>query len=178
LFAGSAGGNIAVARADSSITARTKGGLIEVGQAEGPVMADTAGGAIQITGSSGAQCQATEGAIRLKNVAGAVRAISGSGDIVAELMAGKRLENSKLSTNSGDITVVIPASAAVTVVAQSARNGVPGRIVSDFSEIRMAGRGGLGGGLEMAEGSLNGGGPVLQVMASGGSVYLRRQHHQ
>ncbi len=53
--------------------------------------------------------------------------------------------------------------------------GSGGRIVSDFPEIRMAGRSGLGGNLEMAEGSLNGGGPVLQVVASGGSVYLRRQ---
>ncbi|MGA2181840.1 MAG: DUF4097 family beta strand repeat-containing protein [Bryobacteraceae bacterium] len=175
LFASSAGGNIEIARADSSITARTSGGVIEVGQAAGPVVADTAGGAIQITGSSGTQCQASEGAIRLKNVAGAVRAISGSGDIVAQLMAGKRLENSKLSTNSGDITVVIPSSFAITVVAQSVRNGAAGRIVSDFPEIRRAGRSGSGGSSEMAEGSLNGGGPVLQVVASGGSVYLRRQ---
>jgi len=175
LSASSAGGNIEIARADAAITARTSGGVIEVGQAVGPVMADTAGGAIQISGSSGTQCQASEGAIRLKNVAGAVRAISGSGDIVAQLMAGRRLENSKLSTNSGDITVVIPASSILTVVAQSMRSGAAGRIISDFPEIRVAGRSGPGGNLEMAEGLLNGGGPVLQVVASGGSVYLRRQ---
>lgn len=147
--------------------------MIEVGRAIGPVIADTAGGAIRITGSSGTQCQASEGTIRLKNVAGTVRAISGSGDIVAQLMAGKRLENSKLSTNSGDITVVIPATAAITVVAQSVRAGTMGRIISDFPEIRPTG--GQGGSLEMAEGSLNGGGPVLQVVAAGGSVYLRRE---
>ena len=175
LVAASAGGNIEVQRADSSITARTKGGIIEVGQAVGPVMADTAGGAIQITGSSGTQCQASEGGIHLKNVAGAVQAISGAGDIVAELMAGRRLENSKLSTNSGDVTVVIPASVAVTVVAQSTRKAGTGRIVSDFPEIRVADGGGLTGGLEMAEGALNGGGPLLQVLASGGSVYLKRR---
>ncbi|MGA3025237.1 MAG: DUF4097 family beta strand repeat-containing protein [Bryobacteraceae bacterium] len=175
LFASSAGGNIEIVRADSAITARTSGGVIEVGQAVGPVTADTAGGAIQIAGSSGAQCQASEGAIRLKNVAGGVRAISGSGDIVAQLTAGKRLESSTLSTNSGDITVVIPPSSAITVVAQSKRNGAAGRVISDFPEIRLAGGGGPGGSPEMAEGSLNGGGPVLQVVASGGVVYLRRQ---
>jgi hypothetical protein len=175
LFASNAGGNIEIARADSSIAARTNGGVITVGQAGGPVMADTAGGAIQIAGSSGAQCQASEGAIRLSNVAGAVRAISGSGDIVARLMAGKRLENSKLSTNVGDITVVIPSSSAITVVAQSVNHGMAGHILSDFPEIRLAARRGSGGSLAMAEGSLNGGGPLLQVVASGGSVYLRRQ---
>jgi DUF4097 and DUF4098 domain-containing protein YvlB len=175
LFASSAGGSIQVERADSSITARTNGGVIEVGEAAGPVLADTAGGAIQVSASSGAQCQASEGPIRLKNVAGAVRAVSGSGDIVAQLMVGRPLQNSKLSTNSGDITVLIPASSALTVVAQSARSGAAGRIVSDFPEFRMASRAGPSGFLQMAEGSLNGGGPVLQVVASGGSVFLRRQ---
>jgi hypothetical protein len=175
LLASSGGGNIEIARADSSVTARTSGGIIEVEQAVGPVVADTAGGAIQITGSSGAQCQASGGTIRLTNVAGIVQAISGWGDIVAQLMPGRPLENSKLSTNSGDITVMIPPSSAITVLAQSLRTGTAGRIVSDFPEIRLAGRGGTGGGLEMAEGSLNGGGPLLQVVASGGSVYLRRR---
>ncbi|HTP85631.1 MAG TPA: DUF4097 family beta strand repeat-containing protein [Bryobacteraceae bacterium] len=178
LLTSSAGGSIEVQQADSSITARTNGGVIEVGRAAGPVTADTGGGAIQISGSSGAECQASEGPIRLKNVAGAVRAVSGSGDIIAQLMPGRPLQNSKLSTNSGDITVVIPATSSLTIVAQSARRGAVGRIISDFPEIRLASRRGTGGALEMAEGSLNGGGPVLQVVASGGSVYLRRQRQQ
>jgi hypothetical protein len=173
-YAMSGGGNVEIANADSSVTARTNGGVIEIGQAGGPVMADAAGGAIQVSGSSGAQCQASEGGIRLSNVAGIVQALSGSGDILAQFLAGRRVENSKLSTNSGDITVVLPPSYAVTVVAQSLRRGAGGHIVSDFPEIRLTGRSGPWGGLEIAEGSLNGGGPVLQVMASGGSVYLRR----
>ena len=172
LTASSAGGNIEIARADSSISARTSGGLIRIGQAAGPVIADTGSGAIQIAGSSDALCQASRGGIQLKNVAGVVRAISGSGDILAELMAGGRLQNSQLSTNSGDITVLIPASLALTVMARSVVNGGVGRIVSDFPQIRTSASGGRA---EMAEGSLNGGGPVLQVVASGGAVYLRRR---
>jgi len=172
LAASSGGGNIEIARADSSITARTSGGLIRIGQAAGPVVADTGGGAIQIAGSSGALCQASRGGIQLRNVAGVVRAISGSGDILAELMAGGRLQNSQLSAESGDITVLIPASLALTVVARSVVNGGVGRIVSDFPQIRMSASGVRA---ETAEGSLNGGGPVLQVVASGGAVYLRRR---
>jgi hypothetical protein len=173
-YAMSGGGNVEIAKADSSVTARTSGGVIEIGQAGGPVMADAAGGAIQVSGSSGAQCEASEGGIRLSNVAGIVQALSGSGDILAQFLAGRPVENSKLSTNSGDITVVLPPSYAVTVVAQSLRIGAGGHIVSDYPEIRLTGRSGPWGGLEIAEGSLNGGGPVLQVTASGGSVYLRR----
>jgi hypothetical protein len=172
LAASSAGGNIEIARADSSISARTSGGLIRIGQAAGPVIADTGGGAIQIAASGGAVCQASRGGIQLKNVAGMVRAISGSGDILAELLAGARLQNSQLSTNSGDITVLIPASLALTVMARSVVNGGVGRIVSDFPEIRTSAPGGRA---ETAEGSLNGGGAVLQVVASGGAVYLRRR---
>jgi len=172
LAASSAGGNIEVVRADSSISARTSGGLIRIGRAAGPVTADTGSGAIQIAGSSGALCQASRGGIQLKNVAGVVRAISGSGDILAEFMAGSRLQNSQLSTNSGDITVFIPASLALTIMARSVVNGGAGRIVSDFPQIRSSD---AGGRAQMAEGSLNGGGPVLQVVASGGAVYLRRR---
>ena len=172
LVASSAGGNIEIARADSSISARTSGGLIRVGKAAGPVIADTGSGAIQIAGTSGAICQVSEGGIQLKDVAGMVRAISGAGNIMAELVAGRRLLNSKLSTNAGDVTVLIPSSMALTIMAQSIVNGEAGRIITDFPEFRLAVRGGR---VETAEGSLNGGGPVLQVVASGGTVYLRRR---
>lgn len=71
--------------------------------------------------------------------------------------------------------MVIPQSAAITAVAQRTMGGAVGLIVSDFAEFRRTGSDGPGEGLEMVEGSLNGGGPVLQIVALGGSVWLRRQ---
>jgi hypothetical protein len=51
----------------------------------------------------------------------------------------------------------------------------PARIVSDFPEIRVKRSGTPPAAAVTAEGSLNGGGPVLRIIANSGTVYLRRQ---
>jgi len=52
-------------------------------------------------------------------------------------------------------------------------SGGSGRISSDFPQVRPQ-AGGLPGGPVMAEGALNGGGPLLRVNVVGGTIYLRR----
>src|ERR1700682_5199752 len=78
-------GNIKVIRADGTVYARTAGGVIEVERSTGLVSAESGGGAIQVSAASGVQCQSTAGAIRLKNIGGALRASTGTGNIIAEL---------------------------------------------------------------------------------------------
>ena len=112
-----------------------------------------------------------EGAIQLRAVYGGVSASTRSGSIVAEL-SGRPLQDSMLSTGAGDITVLIPSNLAVTVEAMSAYPGKR-RIVSDFAEIRP--RVGSDGMQSEAAGAINGGGPVLRLAASGGTIYLRRE---
>jgi hypothetical protein len=51
-------------------------------------------------------------------------------------------------------------------VAQGAR-----RIVSDFDEVNVR----VEGPLVVGEGSINGGGPVLRLAGTGGTIYIRRQ---
>jgi hypothetical protein len=167
------GGNIRVERAASTVNARTSGGLIQVQQADGPVTAESSGGAIQVNSAKGVRCESAGGAIRLRNVAGAVHAFANSGSIMAELVSGRSMADSILSTNAGDITVLIPSNLALTVQASNESGGA-GRINSDFPQIR-ARTGGLPGvGPLMAEGALNGGGPLLRVNVTGGTIYLRR----
>ncbi len=138
LEASAAGGNIEIGKTGGAVTARTRGGLIEIGNAGGPVTADAGGGAIRVMAHGGARCQTAEGLIRLKDAAGALLAATGSGSIVAELMAGRPLLDSNLSTRDGDITVMIPRSSAITVLARNISSGGRGRILSDFPEIRPA----------------------------------------
>jgi hypothetical protein len=171
------GGNIRIERAASTVVARTAGGLIQVQQADGPVTAESSGGAIQVNSAKGVRCESAGGAIRLRNVAGAVHAFANSGSILAELVAGsdpsgKGMADSVLSTNAGDITVLIPARLALTVRATNDSGG-EGRINSDFPELRSR-MGGSAGGPAVAEGALNGGGPVLRVNVEGGTIYFRR----
>jgi len=166
------GGNIRVDRAAGPVTASTGGGQIEVGQADGPVAAETGAGSIKVRAAKGVRCESGAGAIQLVGVYGRLRAATGMGSILAELVAGKPLEDSALSTASGDITVFIPSNLAVTIQALTDSRGFQ-KIISDFPEIRP--RSDSRGARAEAQGSLNGGGPLLQLTVSGGTIYLRRQ---
>jgi DUF4097 and DUF4098 domain-containing protein YvlB len=169
--ASTGGGNIHVARAVGGVSASTGGGLIDVAQSEGPIVAETAAGSITIRSAKGVRCESGAGGIHLMNVAGGLRAATASGAITA-VLSGSRLEDSALSTHNGDITVTLPSNVAVTVQAISDNPGLQ-KIVSDFPEIRL--RPESRGSKAEAQGSLNGGGPVLKLSASNGTIYLRRQ---
>jgi hypothetical protein len=170
--ASTGGGNIRIERAMGTVSARTAGGLIQVQQADGPVTAETSGGAIQVNSANGVRCESAGGAIRLRNVAGAVHAFANSGSIMAELVSGGAMADSILSTNAGDITVLIPSNLALTVQATN-ESGGSGRINSDFPQVRPQ-SGGLPGGPLVAQGTLNGGGPLLRINVMGGTIFLRR----
>jgi hypothetical protein len=92
------------------------------------------------------------------------------GNILANL-GGSRLAESLLATGNGDITVVIPSNINVTIRAENQMADTLRRIVSEFREIqpRPIGR------HLVAEGRVNGGGPLLQISASGGTIFLKRQ---
>ena len=166
------GGNIKIGRSAAAVFAHTEGGLIQIDQAAGIVSAENSAGTIQVNAASGGvQCQSSGGAIHLHNVNGTLRAATTAGSIVAELLAGHKMEDSLLRTDTGDITVFIPSNVAVRVVARNESAG-SGRIISDFPEIRMQTVSAMGPAL--AEGVLNGGGPVLQLNVSAGTIYVRR----
>jgi hypothetical protein len=174
VHASTAGGSIRVERAASSVSAHTAAGRIEVAHAGGVVTADNAGGSIQVGAANGVRCESSGGAIRLRGASGSLRAVTDVGSILAELMSGMSLQNSILSTSAGDITVFIPSKLALTVRAQT-ESARAGKIVSEFPEIPVR----LGNlpspASAMAEGMLNGGGPVLRISATSGTIYLRRQ---
>jgi DUF4097 and DUF4098 domain-containing protein YvlB len=175
VHAATAGGNIKIERASGTVFARTAAGLIDVQQAGGAVTAESSGGAIQVNAANGVHCDSSGGAIRLRNVGGALRASTAMGSILAELLSGNRFLDSTLSTNSGDITVFISSNLPLTVLARNESAGSVGRIISDFPEIRARQISQTGMSPVVAEGALNGGGPVLHINVIGGTIYLRRQ---
>ena len=174
VHASTAGGNIRIDRSAGAVFARTAGGLIQVQQAGGLVTAESSGGAIQVSAANGVRCDSAGGAIRLRNVAGALRASTSAGSIMAELANGIRIQDSSLSTNAGDVTVFIASNLPVTVLARN-QSGGAGRIISDFPEIRVRQAGDVSAVPLVAEGALNGGGPMLRINVIGGTIYLRRQ---
>ena len=175
VHAATAGGNIRIDRAVGPVFARTAAGLIQVQQADGAVTAESFGGAIQVNAANGVRCDSAGGPIRLRNVGGPLRASTTAGSILAELLSGNRIEDSMLSTSSGDITVFIASNVPMTVSARNESVGAMGRIISDFPEIRVRPVGQQGASPLVAEGAINGGGPVLHINVAGGTIYLRRQ---
>ena len=175
VYASTLGGNITVGRAASSVFARTAGGVIRVKEAVGEVVAETANGSIQVGSARGVQCESAAGAIRLLGVTGMLRASTASGSILAELLETAELADSTLHTSSGDVTVWIPSKLAVTVRAYNTPAGISGRIVSEFPEIRVDAVRLPTYQPVVAQGALNGGGPLLKISAVGGTIYLRRR---
>lgn len=165
-----AGGGIRIAEAGGAVVADTAGGPIDVGRAQGMVTAKNSGGPIQVGAARGARCESAGGAIRLNNISGSLRASTAVGSVVARLL-DQPVTDSFLSTGAGDITVWIPSNLRVTIRAQNETYGGVRRIVSEFPGIVVKSM----GAAAVAEGDLNGGGPLLRLAGNGGTIYIRRQ---
>jgi hypothetical protein len=165
-------GNIEVDRAGSTVEAHTGEGVIEVNQAGGEVIADTRGGSIQIGSARGARCESGAGAIRVKSMSGPLNVQTMMGSILAELIAGSHFEDSMLSASSGDVTVLIPSKLALSVMARN-DSGTNPRIQSDFTEVPVKSFG-FSRPPTLAQGQINGGGPLLRINVAAGIIYLRK----
>jgi len=165
--ADTAGGAIRVNNAGGSVTAATGGGSIVVGKAGGIVTIRNVAGPVQVGAAASVRCESGTGGVRVSNIAGPMRVSTALGSIMASLLAGGALGESVLQTANGDITVMIPSNLGVTIQAR----GTPRRILSDFPGIAIQMR-----GPEMvAEGEINGGGPMLRLTGMGGTIFIKRQ---
>jgi DUF4097 and DUF4098 domain-containing protein YvlB len=147
------GGEVAIVRAGSAVSVRNLAGPVRLGSAQG-----------------GFECQSASGGIRLSGVTGPMRVSTSLGSIVADL-AGAHLADSFLSTTGGDITVLIPSNLGVTIHAENRMSDTLRRIVSDFPAIPVSRM----GSRVVAQGAANGGGPLLRISATGGTIFIRRR---
>jgi len=168
LRASTAGGAIYITQAGAGVSVNSAGGAIDVGSARGMVRAESASGAIRIGAANGVQCDTGGGGIRLSNVTGALRASTSVGNVIAQLLAGGQPQDSVLITDLGDITVFVPSNLGIRILAQI--DSGSGRIVSDFPGVKAR-----TGNRQVAEGDVNGGGPLLRLSSDRGTIYIRRQ---
>ena len=182
------GGDITVLSVGGSARAETGGGTLHLGNISGPVTAINGGGPIVIDQAAGIvttrdmagpvtvreaggiRCDSANGGILLGKISGPMRVSTATGNIVANL-EGSKLAESYLATGNGDITVVIPSNVGVRISAESQLADSIRRILSDFREIQPR----VIGMHLRADGRLNGGGPLLQLSASSGTIFLKRQ---
>jgi len=163
------GGMVHLFAVNGPVTAINGGGPIIVDVAAGLVTTRNMAGPVQVSEAAGIRCDSANGGIVLGKISGPMRVSTAVGNIVANLM-GSRLAESYLETGNGDITVVIPSNVGVRISAENQMADSIRRILSDFREIQPRLR---GMHLE-AEGQVNGGGPLLQISASSGTIFLKR----
>jgi DUF4097 and DUF4098 domain-containing protein YvlB len=165
-------GSIRIGNAGSAVIASTGGGPIDVGHAHGIVTVRNSGGPVKVGSAEGVRCENAGGGVNLDNISGSVRVSTAIGSIIASLLAGKPMSDSFLTTGGGDITVIIPSNLGVTIRAQNELAGNIRRIISEFPGISVR----LEGGQVVAEGPVNGGGPILRISGTGGTIFIKRQH--
>lgn len=173
VIASSGGGNLNIGTA-RVMNLQTGAGAIKVEKCDGQLKAETGGGSIELSEIEGsAQIETGGGGIRVGPIRGGVQAETGSGPIVATLASGKTFTDSRLETSVGDIIVYVPDGLGVTVRAAVEVARGEG-IVSDFPDLKISRPSGYGSRETFAEGSLNGGGPVLHVHTTTGNIEFRR----
>lgn len=170
------GGSIDVEKCDGDLLAHTAGGNIDVGSA-GKVMAKTSGGNVRVLSADGpVKVQTAGGGVRLMGLRYGVAAQTAVGTITAEFLPGIRnFTDSLLTTTAGDIIVYLPEDLAVTVNATVELGEGYTIRAADFPAltINKAGQG-FGPRPITAQGTLNGGGPLLKLHTANGNIELRK----
>jgi len=163
-------GGIHIMKCGAGVNASTVGGPIVVEQAGGIVTAKNLAGPVQVGAASGVQCESGSGGIRVTNITGPMRVQTSLGNIIAAVL-GPKLGDSFLATANGDISVSIPSNVGVNIRAQNDMADSMRRIVSEFNSVRVRRQ----GRQLVAEGQVNGGGPLLQLSATVGTIFIRKQ---
>jgi len=138
LTASTAGGDVTIEDVGGDARVSTAGGDIIVGKVSGSASLKTAGGDIELLGATGTvEVKTAGGDIECNKVSGSLDAATAGGDIYAELNPTGERAN-RLETQGGDIRIVIPSDANVTIDARiRIRHGWGGKdeeydITSDF----------------------------------------------
>ena len=163
-------GGIHIAKAGGAVTATTGGGRIVVDSANGVVFTRNAAGPVEVGAAAGVESESGAGGVRLGNILGSMTVSTMMGSILANFLGGKPAD-SLLATGDGDITVLIPSNVGVTIRAQSEMADTVRRIVSEFPGIPVRRQ----GAQIVAEGPVNGGGPLLRISATQGTIFIKRQ---
>jgi hypothetical protein len=176
IIASSGGGTLMIG-AGKAMSLKTGGGTIQVSKCEGQIDASTGGGSIDLNAVGGpAQVDSGGGSIHVGPVSAGLHVNTGSGPIVVDLAKGRgAFTDSRLETSAGDIVVYIPDDLAVTIrAAVEVARGFG--IRSDFPGLKITtGNQQWGPHETFAEGSLNGGGPVLHVHTTTGTIEFKRK---
>lgn len=161
VVAHTSGGRVDVHHIDGSVSIETSGGAIEMSDVRGSIIAHTSGGRIgaeHILGNVDAQTSG--GAIELLDVDGRIEASTSGGRITASFVGEPE---GILKTSGGGIDVAFPTQAHVDLDAETSGGSIS--VDHDIHTTQREGR--------RVAGTINGGGPILRLRTSGGSIHVQ-----
>lgn len=173
LEAGTSGGDIEVKQVSGDASVKTAGGDLEIGVIGGDLEAATAGGDITVEEVQGKTEAATAGGdLNLEKLGGDFNAATVGGDVLVSLTGSYAGE---MSTLGGDMTLLLPASAQVSIEAEirfSGDDDDENPITSEFGEIVLE-RGSVVKSVSSSF-DINGGGPVIEIQNLSGTIAVEK----
>lgn len=159
------GGKITLEGSTGDATLHTSGGDILIGMVDGDIEARTSGGNITVDAVHGnLEASTSGGGLHFRNVNGNLNGRTSGGSIEAELTA-QVSEPVELYTTGGNIKLAIPADLKANIAAST----FGGRV---YTELPVTLRGKIGNAF--LNGSLNGGGPEVNLKTMGGNIEIVR----
>ncbi len=159
----SSNGGIRVENVNGSVRAQTSNGAVNLSQIQGPVDVETSNGGIDLTGVVGsAKLETSNGHIHADHLTGVVEATSSNGDINL-VFANAPKSDIHASTSNSAIEISMPSSSPARIRADTSN----GRITSDFEVTNP-----INASKTHLEGAVNGGGPLLELSTSNGSIKI------
>lgn len=174
LEARTSGGDIEVENVSGDASVKTAGGDLDIGTVDGALEAHTAGGDITVTEVKGkTDAETAGGDVTLKKLGGDFGASTVGGDVVVGLAGSYPGE---MSTIGGDLVLMLPASARVSIEAEIKLSGNDegdeSPITSEFGAIEIN-RGSI---IKTVSASfdINGGGPVIEMQNLSGTIAVKK----
>lgn len=159
------GGAIKLGKMGASVDAHTSGGNISLEGAAGPATLKTSGGNISAGPVTGAANFSTSGGnIKADAVEGVLRAHTSGGSVQATI-TGPLKDECSLSTSGGSVRVKVASGTQFKLDAATSSGGV------ELAGVRFEGESKRG----KSVGNVNGGGPLLKLRSSGGSISVRAE---
>jgi DUF4097 and DUF4098 domain-containing protein YvlB len=155
------GGRIEAHHIAGNVSIQTSGGRLDISDVDGSVVAETSGGAITAADIRGnIEVKTSGGTIDLQDVDGRFEASTSGGAINASFIEAPE---GILQTSGGAIDVSFPAQSQVDLDAKTSGGSVSVDHRIDASENDR----------HHVVGRINGGGPMLRLRTSGGSIHVR-----
>ena len=178
-------GTITVTGDVGGVRARTSNGRVKIAGASGDVEIQTSNGSITCTEIEGdARLSTSNGAIRVDGLKGRLRAKTSNGSVKARIEPGPGPEPIEIRTSNGAISLTLQAPPAADVIVTTSNASITVRAPESLrARLRLRStNGAVSADFEVAgagerskrrlEGLVNGGGPLVELTTTNGTVRL------